>query len=432
MDVAYPVVIFFIIGVALIALCVALLPPGERPWLTRVLVAALIARLILAAIFATFPETRLFHEDATGYEQLGRALALSWHGLRPPLTMMTTMHQNYGWPYICGAVYYLFGDAPALAPCFNCVVGTGEAYIVYRLARCFFHPLVARRATLLTAFIPSMMLWSSVAIKDATMGLLILIGLYSCVQIKRRFSVGAVVGICFSLLAMQPVRFYMIYFLGFAIVVSLFLERGIGLVSGVYKQVLIVSMFAVLLAMAGLAGRAQAGFDVLSLERVSSFRHGMATTANSGFDADVDVSTPARAVLFLPLGMSELLLGPFPWQFGSLRALMAAPETIYWWLLFPGVIRSLWWMTRKRFSATSPLLLFALTMTMAYSLMHGNVGSGFRQRAQIFIILFIFAALGVYRRRCKKAGLDPDLLLIDHQPRPLPAPRPREKRAVAT
>jgi len=90
---------------------------------------------------------------------------------------------------------------------------------------------------------------------------------------------------------------------------------------------------------------------------------------------------------------------------------MAAPETIYWWLLFPSVLRGMWWMFRKRFADTSPLLLFAVTLTAAYSLVQGNVGSGFRQRAQIFIILFVFAALGDYRRRCQRVGLDPDLLL---------------------
>lgn len=431
MEVIYPTTLFFIIGMTVIAICSLLVPPDERAWLTRTLILALMARLAAATLFAAVPETRLFHEDASGYEFLGRGLALSWQGRLPPMNLAEQMHQNYGWPYVAGALYYVFGQFSSLAPCFNCVVGAGTVFLVYYLARQFFHVLVARRAALLTAFVPSMILWSAVAIKDALMALLILIGLLSCVAIKRRFSMPAILGIVGSLLAMQPIRFYMIYFLGFAIVTSLFVERGMGLLSGVYKQVMVVALFAGLLAMAGMAGRTQAGFDSLSLERVSQFRHGMATTANSGFQADADVSTPARAILFLPLGVSELLLGPFPWQFGSLRALMAAPETIYWWTLFPSMLSGMWWMFRKRFGRTSALLLFAVTMTLAYSLVHGNVGSGFRQRAQIFIILFIFASLGVYRRRCRRAGLDPDLLLVDHQPQPAAQPAAR-KRAVAT
>jgi hypothetical protein len=127
----------------------------------------------------------------------------------------------------------------------------------------------------------------------------------------------------------------------------------------------------------------------------------------------------------LPLGVAELLLGPFPWQFGSIRALFAAPETIYWWILFPGVIRGMSWSARRRFSETSPLLLFAVTMTCAYALMHGNVGSGFRQRSQIFVILFIFASFGAYKKRAERANIDPNHLLSEElrQQQPVAAAR---------
>jgi hypothetical protein len=431
MDPLYPVLLFSLVGGIFIAIGANFVPPDERQWLVRTLLLALVVRMTAAAMFASIPETRMFHEDAAGYEYVARKLALSWKHEWPPINIESTMGQNYGWMYICGAIYYVFGDFRALVSCFNCVLGTMVVYFVYVLSRQFFHPLVARRAALLTTFVPSMVLWSSVAIKDTLMAFLILVGLLSCVSIKRRFSVRALFGICFSLLAMQPVRFYMIYFLGFAIATSLFLERGVGMVSGVYKQLIVIGSLVVLLGMVGIAGRAQSGLDALNLEHVSQFRHGMAITAKSGFDADADVSTPGRALLFLPLGVSELLLGPFPWQFNSVRGLMAAPETVYWWLLFPAMLRSLWWMFRKRFATTSPLILFSVTMTLAYSLVHGNVGSGFRQRAQIFVLLFIFASLGVYRRRCRAAKLDPDLLLVDHVAPPAVA-RVRAGRAAAT
>jgi hypothetical protein len=434
MDVLYPALLFLILGGVAIAVCNAFVPPAERRWLTTVLLASLFFRIVLASVFAAFPSSRFFHEDANGYEYFGQELARSWRGLRPPVTIITEQQRNFGWVYLCGGIYYVFGDFQPLASCFNAVVGTIVVFLVYALARQFFHTLVARRAALLTAFVPSMMLWSAVAIKDALMALLILVGLVSSVSLKRRFSIAAALGICFALVAMQPIRFYMVYFLGFAIFVSLAFERGVGLVSGVYKQVVVVGLFVALLAMAGIAGSAQAGLEAFDLQAASRFRHGMAVTANSGFDVDVDVSTPGRALLYLPYGITALLLGPFPWQYGSLRGLFAAPETIYWWLLFPSTLRGIWWMVRSRFGATSPLLLFAATLTCAYSIMHGNIGSGFRQRAQIFVVLFIFAALGLYRKRCLDKRIDPDLLLTDQQPPPAPpaVTPPRSRRARAT
>jgi hypothetical protein len=52
-----------------------------------------------------------------------------------------------------------------------------------------------------------------------------------------------------------------------------------------------------------------------------------------------------------------------------------------------------------------------VTLTCAYSLVHGNVGSAFRQRAQIFVFLFIFASLGWYQKRCRQASVSDQLLL---------------------
>ena len=427
MDVLYPLLLFALLGAVAIAICSATLPAAERTFIVRVLGAALLLRMIAATIFALFPETRVFHEDASGYEYFGMVTARGWSGMGPPFDIVKRTAPNFGFYWLSAAIYYVLGQFAPLVSYFNCVLGMGTVFLVYRLARQFFHPLVAKRAALLAAFVPSMVLWSSTAGKDTLMSLLILIGLISCVAAKRRATPGAILGIALSLLAMQPVRFYMVYFLGFAILTSLFLERGVGLVGGVYKQIVVGGILLGLLIMVGFAGRAQTGLESVSFEKVSTFRHGMAISANSGFSNDVDISTPGRALLFLPIGVAELLLGPFPWQFGSFRALLAAPETIYWWLLFPATLRGMWWMFRKRFSATSPLLLFAVVMTCAYSLVHGNVGSGFRQRAQIFIILFIFASLGVLRKRCRRAGLDPDLLLNDT---PVPQPQPQPTRQL--
>jgi dolichyl-phosphate-mannose-protein mannosyltransferase len=411
MDVLYPLVLFATIGGITIALCSRGVPDSERRWLSFWLTVTLSLRLIAATMFAAFPSTRLFHEDAAGYELWGMLMARGWHGDAPPTIIYIT--QNYGYKYIAGAIYYVFGQFQPLLAYSNCVIGTLTAFLVYRLARQFFHPLVARRAMLLTALVPSMILWSAIALKDTLMSLLILIALSSCVSLKRRFSFWAIAGVAASIAAMQPIRFYMIYFLGFAIVLSLFLERGLSLVSGVYKQIALVGLVGAVLVLVGLSGNVSEGTSIVNLAQASSFRHGMAVSAQSGFAADADVSTPAGALALMPLGIAELLLGPFPWQFGSLRALFAAPETIYWWLLFPSVLRGMFWSVRSRFAETSPLVLFAVIMTCAYSLVHGNVGSGFRQRSQIFVILFMFSAYGTYRRRARRASIDADLLLSD-------------------
>jgi hypothetical protein len=407
----FPITFFIGLGVAVIFICANRLPPTEKTWIIRILTLALLLRIAVCAMFVVAPETRLFHEDAQGYEDVGMATAAGWKHEGPPLDPGYLRDQNYGYFFVTAGLYYLLGNiriTPSLA---NAVLGVLNAFLVYALAARFFHARVARRALLMICFMPSIVLWNSVALKDTMATTLILIALSSCIALKERFSLGALAMTGFSVVAMHPLRFYLVYFLVVAIAGSMFFERGLRFASsGIAKQVAIGLTIVGLMAMAGWSGQAAEGTEVLTLERVSGFRQGMAD-ANSGFAADVDISTPGRALAFLPLGTATLLLAPFPWQMTSLRSALAAPETIYWWFLIPSLIRGLRFAWRRRFRECSPILLFTLLLTVAYSLVHGNVGSGFRQRAQIFVFLFIFASLGGLKKRLRRVGASEDLLL---------------------
>jgi hypothetical protein len=42
----------------------------------------------------------------------------------------------------------------------------------------------------------------------------------------------------------------------------------------------------------------------------------------------------------------------------------------------------------------SPILIFTVMLTFAYSVFQGNVGTAYRQRAQLLVFYFIFVAVG--------------------------------------
>jgi Dolichyl-phosphate-mannose-protein mannosyltransferase len=404
-----PLMVFGTLGVAVAFLTGHSIAPEERRWVVRTMLLALSLRLTVAFVFEMFPVLRIFHEDASGYEGAAVRMALAWGGRYPPYELSGT---NTGFYWLGGLVCYLFGPYPLNVPMMNGVIGTATVFLIYRLGRQFFHVAVCRFATRLVAYVPSMILWSAIALKDALMTFLIVWALSGCVSLKRHFSVKAFVGTAIPLAAMQPIRFYMVYFVAFAIVAALLIEPGLRVMSGMYKQLSLAAVAVGLFMLTGISQGAVTGSEFLDLQRVSTFRSGMATSAKSGFSADVDISTPARAMAFLPIGMANLLLAPFPWQMTSLRPLIAAPEVIAWWILFPSVLRGLALVVRRRFSTISPLVIFSGALTCAYSLIHGNVGSAFRQRAQIFVFLFLFAALGWYQAKCKRSGVNEELLLL--------------------
>jgi hypothetical protein len=400
------------------------LEQAERTAMRRTLIIALLLRLAAATMFALLPKTRIFHEDASGYEYFGMRIADGWTGRGPPFHFEVDA-ANHGFYYFAAAIYYVFAGVPSAVSYVNAVIGCLTVLYVYKLSRRFFHSIVGRLAASLTAYTPSMILWSSVAIKDPLMTLLVLATLDGCVQLKRRMSIGALLKAALPIVAMQPIRFYMVYFLTLAVIVSMVLERGGKFVTGLPKQLLLGGAVVGLLVLVGFSGSARDNAEQLNLERLSSFRHGMAVTANSGFSSTVDVSTPAGALAFLPIGVSALLLSPFPWQLTSLRASFAAPEMLVWWFIFPSMIGGLALAVKRRFTEVAPLVLFAAMLTAAYGLMQGNVGSAFRQRAQIFVVLFIFTALGWYRRKCRRHGIDEMTLLTG----PLAATPSRNSRA---
>ncbi len=409
MDVLVPLFAFVPIGMVIFVSITKNLPAEERSWLLSLLVAAFLLRTAAATMFATFPELRLFHEDADGTEVYAMLLASVWRGEAPPLS---TPPVNFGFINLAAGVYYVFGRYRANASMFNALLGSLLVFLVYRLADRLFHNLVARRAAVLVALMPSMVLWGSIALKDVPVTFAIVLSLSSCIELKRRVTLGTLGGTFLPLLAIQPMRFYIVYFVVFAIVTSLVLDRGLRHLSGVYRQIFLVAAFGGLFALLGLTDRAETdASQYLSLDYISQYRRGMASTARSGFDADVDISQPTAALAYLPIGVAHLLLAPFPWQMTSLRALIAAPETIFWWTLFPATLKGIAFSFRNRFADTSPLIVFSATLTSVYALMHGNVGSAFRQRAQILIFLFIFSGLGTYLAKARQAGIDPRQLL---------------------
>ncbi len=42
----------------------------------------------------------------------------------------------------------------------------------------------------------------------------------------------------------------------------------------------------------------------------------------------------------------------------------------------------------------SPILIFTFMLSLAYSVFQGNVGTAYRQRAQLLVFYFIFVAVG--------------------------------------
>jgi hypothetical protein len=160
------------------------------------------------------------------------------------------------------------------------------------------------------------------------------------------------------------------------------------------RQFMVLLLLGVSFTYLGVTRYASAQFSRFgSLESIQRSRSDLAR-AGSGFGQDVDVSTTEGAISTIPLGLVYLLFAPFPWQLISLRQSITLPEMIIWWLSFPLLILGIWYSIRYRLRQISPILIFTSMLSIAYSVFQGNVGTAYRQRAQLLVFYFIFVAVG--------------------------------------
>jgi len=142
-------------------------------------------------------------------------------------------------------------------------------------------------------------------------------------------------------------------------------------------------------------------------------------SAASGFGQDLDVSTPEGALSAIPIGLAYLLLAPFPWQFGSLRQMITLPEMMVWWSCFPMLILGLYFTIRHRLREVAPIVIFTTLLTISYSIVQGNVGTAYRQRAQLLIFYFLFVAIGfvLFKEKREEKARKAQLAREQHKPR---------------
>ena len=84
--------------------------------------------------------------------------------------------------------------------------------------------------------------------------------------------------------------------------------------------------------------------------------------------------------------------------------LLTLPETLVWYALMPASVRGLACSIRHRLRDVLPILVFAVTLTLAYALMQGNVGTAYRQRTQVTMFFFVFMDVGIVVRQRRRTS----------------------------
>jgi hypothetical protein len=404
-----------VVGVIPAAAClwVILRGKGDRNFLLRVFVAALILRWIVGSIIYYKGWQAFFGADADTYDAFGNALCQSWRGLVDPnapwlVNYTSNQRSGFGMFYFVASVYYVIGQNPLAIQFINCALGASLCVVAYKIAMVIYPGLrVARTAAALTAFSPSLILWSSQGLKDGPIALFLALCTLLTLKLRDRLEVRNFVLLLGSLFCLFALRNYAAYIIFIAMAGTFVLTAKrytpVRLVQGALLVILIG------LALSYFAGGHVQQFaeSALDLKRIQVVRVWGAKASSSGFGADVDISDPRAALGFLPVGVVYVLFAPFPWMMGNLRQLITLPEMVVWWLLVPITVRGYWFAVRHRLRESFPITVFSVGLTLAYALYQSNVGTAYRQRAQLFVFFFVFTSIGLERRRAARVKKRP-------------------------
>jgi 4-amino-4-deoxy-L-arabinose transferase-like glycosyltransferase len=313
-------------------------------------------------------------------------------------------------------------DAPARLPAavLNCFIGALTVVMAYRIARSLFSEWVAVKVAWWTCLLPSMIIWSSQTLKEPTVIFLETIVLYGCVRLKvKGFSLRHILACALAIVLVLPFRFYAAYIAGAAVALALMMPQfgkkklSVGSAIGVAACILpIVMMSSALVS-------SEAQIERFDLKRIQKFREDIAVGAGSGVTSSYDFNSPTGLAAATIVGGSYLMLAPFPWQLGggSVRMALTTPElVVWWWLFFVGVLPGMWHAIRTRFNEIQPLLFFLIGLGVLYSLMFGNVGLAYRQRAQLLPWLLIFAMVGLEERMRRRSAGRQARNIAQHRP----------------
>ena len=367
-------------------------------FLVQVFVAALLVRLAVAAFIFVFELHEYFGGDALTYDALGASVVDDWRGLLSPEHyaeyVRPHLGNNWGMTYLTALIYVLTGRNMLAVQFFNAVVGAATAPLIYLCAQHIFrNRRVARLSLFFVAFWPSLVLWSAQGLKDGPITFLLAAAFLLTLKLTERLRLDYCALLVATLLCLLSLRFYVFYIVAASIAGSYAL-RGVAGPKDLLRQYVAIAIVGGALAVLGIARGAGEHLELMgNLENVQRSR-AYQTTFNSGYAQELDVSTAGGALSALPIGASYLLFAPFPWQLSSFRAAITLPEMLVWWACFPILIMGLGYAVRHKFREALPILLFTLVLTLAYAIFQGNVGTAYRQRAQLMVFYFIFIAVG--------------------------------------
>jgi hypothetical protein len=387
-------------GMAAIALSFALrvLIPRDTDdetarWLRHVTGVMFVAHLLISlAINSSSQLVKTFGGDAVIYHLGGVQIVDHWNN-GASITAEFVQTGKEGFFYTLAVLYWLFGTYQTAGLAVVAAFAAAVIPLVYDTTRRLFGKEAARIAALMVMLLPGFLVWTSQLLREAPIVFFLALAANAVVRLTERTTLAAYATLAASIAVLFTLRANVSLVAAGGLLVGLVVGRK-GFLEGATAGAAALTLMLVVVVAGGIGYQGYALTSNASLRSISTTRQALAQSANTGIAPDTDISTSGRAISFLPIGMVNFGLGPFPWQVRNGRQLGGAVEALTLWFLWPSLWRG--WRAAKRvvgFQWTA-LVAPALFIAVALSLLIGNYGTVVRERLQVTIFLIPLAAHG--------------------------------------
>ncbi|HEX6547446.1 MAG TPA: glycosyltransferase family 39 protein [Candidatus Dormibacteraeota bacterium] len=386
----------------------------ERRFLTRLLAVALAVRVLGALVVYYKLPYGYFAPDANAY--IKEANDWVFRGDHNIMALMS----SHLWGYIVIALIGVF-DHPLLPNLLACLAGTFATVPAYLLARRLGAGRYAAWTALIVVFYPSTILWSIIDVKDAPVYLVVFLAFLVLFQIEDTpwpdlalVFLGLVLGIHM----LRQFADTVMLVAGLAALMAVGVREASRRAPRAVAAAGSLLVLGVLVAPLVFRSATERVYARLGLPHLAVTRHNFAEGARSAVDPDPGLQTFHGALAFFPKALVNFWLRPFPWEHGAATSQLTRPEMLLWYCLIPivliGIVRAL----RDHPLRTVPLLVYVAVASTGYAYVISNLGTAFRERDQLLMVLFVFvgpaAAVAVPRIR--------GLLHASRGPGPVPMP----------
>ncbi len=340
--------------------------------------------------------------DGWSYSESGYSILTMWCGgmrnidaITEHMMKISTSGNLGSYDFWNAIVYYFTGKSPLSLIFINCLASSLAVIVIYHIAKELYNERAARIAALLTAFWPSLFMWSIQNLKEPLSIFLTALLVWVLLKLKSHFRFYLLVLALLASYALKELR--LISFLAFyAIILPL------SLILTLWKKHKLFFITLVFVAGACLVIAIQNHLHHGSLLGFLHYARSTRAYGNTAFLSSFDISSPGKFTVFAPIALVFAWLAPFPWQIANMSQISAIPEMIVYYLLLPSMFAGWGYIIKHKIREGGIIVVYIFVMMLVLAFLEGNIGTLFRHRAMVLPFMFILIGIGVERSTAKK------------------------------